>query len=200
MSKQIITITGNAFHVPGNDLDTDRIIPARFLKCITFEGLGAHAFEDARKQQKGAHPFDLFNGKERSILVVDANFGCGSSREHAVAAIQDFDIQAIIGRSFGEIFRGNATANGIPCVELDEASHGKFVALVAGARNITVNLQDMMLSCFDGTENNFTISMPSTDRDMLVKGEWDTIDTLLAAGDEIEKTAAKLPYMRAEAA
>lgn len=194
MSK-IQNVSGGAFHLPGDDVDTDRIIPARFLRCITFDGLGEHVFEDDRKA--GGHPFDYPDHQGREILIADTNFGCGSSREHAVAALQRWGIKAIIARSFAEIFRGNSTANGLVCVDVSSEVHG-YIAheIEMGAFAVHIDLEKMEVT----TEHSFEsepmkITMPSADRDMLITGNWDKTATLLQAGSEIEATAALLPYM-----
>jgi len=109
MNSKIDHVVGKAFYLPGNNMDTDRIIPARFLKCVTFQGLGANVFRGDRDKLEGKHPFDLPENQDRSILVVDENFGSGSSREHAVPALMQYGIKAIIGLSFAAIFRGNAS-------------------------------------------------------------------------------------------
>lgn len=197
-SAQISNITGRAFHLSGDDIDTDRIIPARFLRCITFDGLEDHVFEDDRKQSNGSHPFDNPKNKGCEILIADVNFGCGSSREHAVAAIQRWGIKAIIAKSFAAIFRGNATANGLVCVELNDADMLQLLQFEFAAPNteVSVDLVLMEIACTRGaSRNSWKCTMPPADRDMLVSGTWDTTATLLDAGDAIEKTAVELPYV-----
>ncbi len=195
---KITKISGSAFHLPGEDIDTDRIIPARFLRCVTFDGLGEHVFEDDRKQRNGDHPFDQPDNKGCTILIADVNFGCGSSREHAVAAIQRWGIKAIIARSFAAIFRGNSTANGLVCVDVSPEVHAYIVnEIQLGAFAVHIDLEKMEVTTEHASESEpMEISMPSADRDMLTTGTWDTTATLLQAGDQIEATAAKLPYMQ----
>ena len=199
---KIVSITGKAFHLPGDNIDTDRIIPADFLRCVTFEGLGNHVFENDRKQSNGTHPFDNPENNGCNILIADVNFGCGSSREHAVAALQRWGIKAIIARSFAAIFRGNATANGLVCVELSEVDERQLLKNIHVARgNVSIDLQKMevVFRRLDPDWHNhpyWPCIMPSADRDMLITGKWDTIATLLEAGNRIEATASKLPYMQ----
>src|SRR5690606_14986619 len=116
---KIVKVQGRGVYVPGDDIDTDRIIPARFMKCVTFDGLGAYAFYDARFDEQGnskGHPLDDPRFRGATILLSNSNFGCGSSREHAPQALSKFGIRAIIAESFAEIFFGNATTLGMPCV------------------------------------------------------------------------------------
>ena len=196
---KIVKITGRAFHLSGDDIDTDRIIPARFLRCVTFDGLGEHVFEDDRQQLKGSHPFDQPDNKGCEILIADVNFGCGSSREHAVAALQRFGIKVIIARSFAAIFRGNATANGLVCVELSDKDHLALLQFEFVAKNVVLetDLEQMTVTAPESLDRrSWKCTMPSADRDMLTTGTWDTTATLLEAGDVIEATAEKLSYMK----
>jgi len=199
MLKQIKQISGGGFYLPGNDMDTDRIIPARFLKCVTFEGLGDHVFEDDRAQLKGRHPFDDKSNKGCKILVVDENFGSGSSREHAVPALTQWGIQAIIGLSFAAIFRGNAVGNGLACVTVSKDEHQWISRCVngVGGTMFTVNLETMQVLMFQGMPHDPSYGlceMPEAHRQKLITGTWDDLATCLAAEGAIEETAARLPY------
>jgi 3-isopropylmalate/(R)-2-methylmalate dehydratase small subunit len=189
---------GPAVPVRGHDIDTDRIIPARFLRSVVFEGLGAAAFEDDRKQAKAAgtvHPFDDPRFRNARILLVNRNFGCGSSREHAPQAImrRGRGIQAIVGESFAEIFAGNCLALGIPCVTADAAAVGELMARCEAdpALEMYVDLDTMSVTAGDAS---FPISMPEAARQHLLEGTWDTTAELLGARDDIARTAAALPY------
>ncbi|MDF5713753.1 MAG: 3-isopropylmalate dehydratase small subunit [Rhizonema sp. NSF051] len=194
MVSEVKSISGSSIPLVGNDIDTDRIIPARFLKCVTFDGLGEHAFADDRKALNGAHPFDQPQYQGAKILVVNRNFGCGSSREHAPKAIGDWGIQALIGESFAEIFFGNCVANGVPCVTVDAATSKKLLELIAANPqvNVTVNLETMQVQCGDFTGN---ISMGEGARNMFVSGSWDACGQLVAQAEQVKATAVKLPYM-----
>lgn len=176
----------------GNDIDTDRIIPARYLRNITFEGLGEFAFEDDRKSTD--HPFDDDRYRGASILLVNGNFGCGSSREHAPQAIMRWGIRAIVGESFAEIFQGNCTAMGLPCVN---APGGSIQALMAAVESdpeseITVDLQELTLSCGD---LGFAVGLPDGDRIQLLEGTWDATGMLLEGRESVRSVARSLPYI-----
>jgi 3-isopropylmalate/(R)-2-methylmalate dehydratase small subunit len=196
-SKRIV-ITGPAVPVRGHDIDTDRIIPARFLKCVVFDGLGAHAFEDDRSQLKDkgqTHPFDDPRYADARILLANRNFGCGSSREHAPQAIMRWGrgIQAIVAESFAEIFFGNCLALGIPCVTADEAGMRALMAMAEAdpATPFRLDLEACTVTAGDVT---VPVSIPDGPRSQLTAGTWDSTGELLAARDAIAKTAAALPY------
>lgn len=191
-------VTGPAMPLRGHDIDTDRIIPARFLRCIVFEGLGEHAFEDDRRQEqsgRGVHPFDDPRFAGARILLVNRNFGCGSSREHAPQAIMRWGtgIQAIVGESFAEIFFGNCTALGIPCVT---ASARDVAALMDRAEREPTLPFTLDLAASRVTAGDLTVGVeiPEAARRQLVEGRWDTTGELLANTGAIAATAAKLPY------
>ena len=194
MSSEIKQVLGKGIALRGNDIDTDRIIPARFLKCVTFNGLGAQAFADDRAQANGSHPFDQEQFQGASILAVNNNFGCGSSREHAPQALLKWGIKAIIGESFAEIFFGNCLANGVPCVTatpeiLDEVQ--SFIEANPSA-DVTVDLEKMVIVCGDLEK---PISLGEGARQALIGGTWDSCGQLVAAEDEIAVTAKRLPYV-----
>ena len=178
----------------GDDIDTDRIIPARFLKCVNFDNLGQSVFEDDRKNLKGKHPFDLESNKGSSILIVNSNFGCGSSREHAPQALLRWGIRAIIGESFAEIFYCNCIAIGIPCFTLPK----KLVKNIQENKNINNSLCEINIkeSTFKSTFFNFDLEIKISSKNMFLSGEWDATSTLLANKKLIEKKINDLPYTK----
>jgi len=186
-------IAGRGIPLPGNDIDTDRIIPARFLKEVTFASMGEHVFEDARKQNP-EHPFNSPAYQGASVLVVGQNFGCGSSREHAPQALMRWGINAIVGGSYAEIFFGNCTANGIPCLAADQADlDWLFRAVEKNPRealDVDVERQEVR---FMG--RTIPARIPDGARNQLVSGAWNAMGVLLDAGDAIERTARALPYV-----
>lgn len=194
MVSEVKVVSGRGIPLPGNDIDTDRIIPARFLRCVTFDGLGAQVFADDRAQANGQHPFDLSQYQGAEILVVNANFGCGSSREHAPQAIAKWGIRAIVGESFAEIFLGNCLAMGVPCV----TAEGTIVQTLQDRlmthpqEPITVDLDAMQVRCGNISAS---VSMNEGPRSMLVTGTWDACGQLVAQVEQIRATAAKLPYV-----
>ncbi len=192
--SQVQIVSGRGIPLVGNDIDTDRIIPARFLRCVTFDGLGEQAFADDRVQAKGEHPFDQPQYQGANILVVNGNFGCGSSREHAPQALAKWGIQAIVGESFAEIFFGNCVAIGIPCVTAEPMTVNQLQTILKEnpQASITVDLDEMQVRCGDFQAS---VSMGEGSRQMLTTGTWDTCGQLLAQIDPIRATAAKLPYV-----
>jgi 3-isopropylmalate/(R)-2-methylmalate dehydratase small subunit len=192
--SQVKQISGKGIPVVGDDIDTDRIIPARFLRCVTFDGLGAQVFADDRAQANGEHPFDLPQYQGAQILVVNANFGCGSSREHAPQAIIKWGIKAIVGESFAEIFFGNCVANGIPCVTAAPETVKRLQAMLQAnpQASMSVDLATMQVSCGDAIA---PISIGEGAKQMLTSGTWDSCAQLLQNEDEIGVAASKLPYL-----
>jgi 3-isopropylmalate/(R)-2-methylmalate dehydratase small subunit len=194
MVSEVKSVSGGGIPLVGNDIDTDRIIPARFLRCVTFDGLGAEVFADDRKQLNGQHPFDLPQYQGAKVLVVNGNFGCGSSREHAPQAIAKWGIQAIVGESFAEIFFGNCVAIGIPCVTADSSVTSQIQALLTENPKfeVTVDLEQMQVKC---GEFSGAITMPEGARQMLSSGTWDACGQLVSQAEQIRATAARLPYV-----
>lgn len=195
MPSEVLTITGRGIPLLGNDIDTDRIIPARFLKCVTFDGLGQHVFADDRAQDPSQHPFDQPQYQGSQILVVNANFGCGSSREHAPQALAKWGIRALIGESFAEIFFGNCLALGIPCVTAPPAVIQALQKAVAENPQLQLTL-DLPNKQVRWEANTAAVEIPQGAWQMLVQGTWDATGQLLAAQAQIQQVAASLPYVR----
>jgi len=198
MSK-ITKITGAGVPVHGNDIDTDRIIPARFLRCVSFDGLGAHAFEDDRLGEKAkgrVHPFDEKRFEGASVLVVNANFGCGSSREHAPQAIYRWGIRAIVGVSYSEIFYGNTVAMGMPCLHVSAADAEAIQTLVEADPKAQIEV-DLEANEVRIAGKSFVATIPEGPRKQFLSGGWDATSELLADFGDIEAVAKKLPYVRA---
>ena len=198
MTKQDVLVRidsaeGSACVLRGDDIDTDRIIPARFMKVVTFDDMGRHAFEDARKAAKGKHPLDdpRYSGAE--ILIVGTNFGCGSSREHAPQALMRFGFKAFVGGSFAEIFAGNCTSLGLPCVTLPAGQLMKLMDSVEldPAQRVKVDLRARTLTSRAGS---MPTGIPDGVRMQLMEGTWDGTRVLLEAGEAIERTAQGIPY------
>lgn len=194
MMSQVKSITGKGIPLRGDDIDTDRIIPARFLRCVTFDGLGEQVFADDRIQLQGKHPFDLPQYLGAKILVVNANFGCGSSREHAPQAIIRWGIQGIIGESFAEIFFGNCIANGVPCVTAtsEAIQHIQTILQENPQTSLTLDLENLEVHCDQFTTPIF---MNEGSRQMLIRGSWDSCGQLIQNTAEIQTSATKLPYL-----
>lgn len=194
MVSEVKTVAGRGIPLAGNDIDTDRIIPARFLRCVTFDGLGAQVFADDRLQTEGHHPFDQPQYQGASVLVVNANFGCGSSREHAPQALAKWGIQAIVGESFAEIFFGNCVAMGIPCVIADAATTSNLQELLAQNPTVPVqiDLEALRVTCGDFSA---PVQLAEGVRQMMLTGTWDACGQLVAQADQIRQTATRLPYL-----
>ncbi|HEX9296096.1 MAG TPA: 3-isopropylmalate dehydratase small subunit [Polyangiaceae bacterium] len=195
---KIQKIAGRAVHVPGEDIDTDRIIPARFLKCVTFEGLGEHLFKDVRFGPDGTqtdHPLNDSRYAGATILLAGRNFGCGSSREHAPQSIAKYGFKAIVAESFAEIFFGNSTALGMPCVSVSRAELDRLVARVEEHPTtlVTVDLLEQVVCA--GVDLRLPLRIKPSARDALLNGMWDPIGQLVEARDEIGAVAARLPYL-----
>ena len=191
---KISQISGKCISLIGNDIDTDRIIPARFLKCINFDSLGKSVFEDDRKTLKGAHPFDLKENQDSSILIVNSNFGCGSSREHAPQALMRWGIRAIIGESFAEIFYSNCIAIGIPCFTLPKKS---IQNIQKHNNNNSLFLEiDLKNSSAKSKDLNFNLEIKESTKKMFLSGEWDATATLLENSSLVERKFKELPYVK----
>jgi 3-isopropylmalate/(R)-2-methylmalate dehydratase small subunit len=196
-ASKIERVTGRAIGVRGNDIDTDRIIPARFLKTITFEGLGEHAFEDDRREATGrglVHPFDVPAHHGARLLIVQSNFGCGSSREHAPQALKRWGIDAIIGVSFAEIFFGNSLMMGLPCGSITEAESEEIIALIEAQPSLEFVL-DVAAGTLTAGSKVWRVSFPEAVRTALVTGGWDATGQLVDRYEDVERVAASLPYV-----
>jgi 3-isopropylmalate/(R)-2-methylmalate dehydratase small subunit len=194
MVSEVKTVSGRGIPLVGNDIDTDRIIPARFLRSVTFDGLGADVFIDDRTQANGQHSFDLPQYQGAKILVVNGNFGCGSSREHAPQAIAKWGIRAIVGESFAEIFFGNCVAMGIPCVTADPTVTKELQEILTANPQAEISVDLEALQVTSG-EFGRAIAMGDGARMMLTSGTWDACGQLVAQKDQIRATAANLPYV-----
>ena len=192
--RRIDRIEGTGIPVRGNNIDTDRIIPARFLRSITFDGLGDHVFEDDR-QSMPSHPFSNPAYAGAAILLVNENFGSGSSREHAPQALKRWGIGACVGQSFSEIFLGNSTTLGLPCATVSSDDIEALMATVEQApdTSIAFSVDDLSIAT-NGL--SVPIRMPSVVRESLLNGQWDATDLLLDQFDDVRNMAAALPYVK----
>ena len=195
MAANVERVAGRGCVLRADDIDTDRIIPARFLRCVTFDGLGEHAFEDDRAQAKGNHPFDDRRFAGAAILVVGQNFGCGSSREHAPQALMRSGFRAFVGGSFAEIFAGNCTALGLPCATLPPEHLAKLMDSIDldPAQELVLDLRARTLASRAGT---LACGIAEGARQQLLEGTWNATAVLLEAGPAIEATAARLAYVQ----
>jgi 3-isopropylmalate/(R)-2-methylmalate dehydratase small subunit len=190
--QRITTIQGRGVPVHGEDIDTDRIMPARFLRSVTFDGLETHVFEDDRKTT--AHPFDDPRYRGAAVLLVNRNFGCGSSREHAPQGLQRWGIQAIVGESFAEIFFGNSGMIGMPCLIAAAADVRTLMERVE--QNPQAELRvDLEQGTCEADGFRCAVTLPPNVRDAFLTGAWDTTGMLLDHFEQVEATAARLPYV-----
>ena len=191
--ERITRLEGTALPLRGDNIDTDRIIPARFLRSITFQGLEQHLFEDDRAED-GTHPAGRPAYASASLMFVEANFGCGSSREHAPQAIRRRGIQAVLGVSFSEIFFGNSVALGMPCVSVGRDDARRLIELAEQnpAATFVLDLAAMNVS---GSGITIPVTMPAAARESFVDGTWDATGLLLHDFHEVENVAARLPYL-----
>ncbi|MGB1128534.1 MAG: 3-isopropylmalate dehydratase small subunit [Haloferula sp.] len=198
--EKITSVTGRGVHVPGADIDTDRIIPARFMKCVTFDGLGEYAFYDVRFDsetgEKTDHPLNDPRFDGASILLAGVNFGCGSSREHAPQSLSKYGFKAVIAESFAEIFFGNSTTLGMPCVTASAEAIGELRAAVEADPQVEITVDVDALEVRSSSGLSFPCEIPASARDALVSGRWDPIQELIDNGDKIAATADALPYVK----
>jgi len=190
---QIKTITGRGIPLHGDDIDTDRIMPARFLRAVTFEGLEKHLFEDDR----AADPTHIWNDGRyagATILLVNSNFGCGSSREHAPQGLARFGIQAIIGESFSEIFQGNSAVLGMPCFATDHSSVSRLQSLVETSPDAMITA-DVESGAVSAADIKISASIPAALRDAFLSGQWNPTAMLLDTFDQVRAVASRLPYV-----
>ncbi|MEI6345453.1 MAG: 3-isopropylmalate dehydratase small subunit [Verrucomicrobiota bacterium] len=197
--EKITQVTGRGVFIPGDDIDTDRIIPARFMKCVTFDGLGEFAFADAKAAESAAgrlHPLDDARFQGASILISGSNFGCGSSREHAPQALYRYGFRAIIAESFAEIFFGNSTTLGIPCVKMSKEDIADLAALIEKTPSIqvTVDLTESKVST-DDIDFSAEIIIPGHAREPLMNGRWDSIADLVDGIDDVKARVASISYL-----
>ena len=191
---EIKSIKGRSLVIKGDDIDTDRIIPARFLKCISFSALGEQVFADDRNELKGNHPFDLAHNKGANILIVNDNFGCGSSREHAPQALMRWGIRLILGESFAEIFFGNCLALGIPCLTASKKEINNLQSLV---NQDPKQVWDFKLNKLSISNQKETVKLILDEGpyNMLYSGKWDATSQLLDEKEKIKKIFSNLPYL-----
>jgi 3-isopropylmalate/(R)-2-methylmalate dehydratase small subunit len=194
--NDLVKRSGRGIYVQGNDIDTDRIIPARFLKCVTFDELGPALFYDERfdtQDVSKGHILDAPAHHGASVMISDANFGCGSSREHAPQALQKFGFEVIIAESFAEIFQGNCTTLGMPCLVMDKAQR-KALASLVGHHPDAEFLIDLQAQTLTFANERFSFTMKDSSREAFLTGRYDPLDELLVAHEAIQAVAARLHY------
>jgi 3-isopropylmalate/(R)-2-methylmalate dehydratase small subunit len=194
------TVSGRALPLRGHEIDTDRIMPARYLRCVTFEGLEDHVFEDDREQASGQHPFDDSRFKGAGILIVNRNFGCGSSREHAPQGLMRRGIQGIVGESFAEIFFGNCVALGIPCLTLPAAQIEELQSAIEEepGQEVVLDIRDLnvCLQARGKDAKTLVAHLPVSARESFLGGTWDAAGLLQRKPEDIKRVADALPYVR----
>jgi len=191
--NEIKQINGTAVPLFLDDIDTDRIIPARYLRCVTFDGLGEHAFEDDRQQDPN-HPFDQAQYQNAKVLISGRNFGCGSSREHAPQALMRWGIEAVVAESFAEIFFGNCTSLGIPAVTCsrDDLKAMSEAVKADPTTEVTVDIETLKVTVGD---REYDCQIPESARNSLNSGRWDFLGLLLEKKEDIQQTADRIPYL-----
>jgi 3-isopropylmalate/(R)-2-methylmalate dehydratase small subunit len=194
---KINQITGKAVYVPGDDIDTDRIIPARFMKCVTFDGLGEYLFHDVRFDEEGNKKNHSLNDERfsgSSIMLSGKNFGCGSSREHAPQSLYRAGFRAVIAGNFAEIFFGNSINLGIPCVSMDSENREILAQWIESKPTHEVTVDVDSLKVIAG-ELSLSCEMRPGARESLLNGAWDPLDELLSASSEVDQVAGRLAYI-----
>ena len=189
----ILSVSGRGLPLRGNDLDTDRIMPARFLRAVTFESLEKHLFEDDRAANP-AHPFNDARYAGARVLVVNKNFGCGSSREHAPQGLARYGIRAIVGESYSEIFFGNSAVLGVPCFTADTAAIDALQARIERAPDTPITA-DVATGVVTAGDLRIQAGLPAAVRDAFLSGQWNPTTMLLDRFDEVRRVADRLPYV-----
>lgn len=194
--EKISQVSGSAVYVPGDDIDTDRIIPARFMKCLTFDGLGEYLFYDMKFHENGdqkEHPLNDSRYQNASVMVTGMNFGCGSSREHAPQSLYRAGFRAVIAGNFAEIFFGNSINLGMPCVSVSNDVRNSIAGLIDQnpSGQVLVDIKDLKVRAGD---HSFTCDLRPGARDSLLNGAWDPLDELLEANHAIESIHGNLAY------
>lgn len=195
--EKITEVVGTGVPFMGDDIDTDRIIPARFMKCVTFDGLGEFAFFDVRNNEDGSPKEHILNEKrfaEATILVSGENFGCGSSREHAPQSLYRYGFRGILAQSFAEIFFGNSITLGMPCMTLSRPDLDEIAATLKGDASTPIRMDVLNLKVTVG-DKEYSAKLPDTARDGLIEGRWDPIAELLETSDSVDKVADRLIYV-----